>query len=133
MLRPLLAALVLLAATPAAAQPPPTWPKDGDKDGDGRLTREEYRAVAWGRLAGLDKNRDGAVAKTELPGLARLPGVQGRLDAFWKTMDASGDGAVSREEIAGLSDRRFAQFDTDMDGFLTRAEIEAARKAAGAR
>jgi Ca2+-binding EF-hand superfamily protein len=67
------AALIAIpAATFAGEDPAParsSWDafsKRFDLDTDGRVTWEEYQKVASG-FAGLDKNRDGAITKDEVP------------------------------------------------------------------
>ena len=69
----------------------------GDADGDGQLSVEEYRQIpATARaarqrqmFARLDENSDGALTPEEFPSaVARL-----------KSLDADGDGLVTREEL----------------------------------
>ena len=42
-------------------------------------------------------------------------------------LDSNGDGKITVDEFVAYSGHRFEQFDTDRDGKLTNAEIEAAR------
>lgn len=73
----------------------------GDKNHDGKLEAEEFRALiakaagAFGR-AGMPRERFAA-------------------------LDKNGDGKVSKDEFAGPP-ARFAQLDADHDGFVTRQE-----------
>ena len=45
-----------------------------------------------------------------------------------KTVDSNGDGKLSAEEHASGAQQMFAKMDTDKDGALTLAEIEAGHK-----
>lgn len=51
-------------------------------------------------------------------------GHQGERPGF-ETLDADGDGQVTRDEIAGRMQARFDAADTDGDGKLSRAELSA--------
>ena len=66
-----LAALTL--ATPASAQPADMAGMDTNKDG--RTSRAEYRVGLVSETMKYDKNRDGRVTVSELPGVLRLPGI----------------------------------------------------------
>ena len=45
-----------------------------------------------------------------------------------KQNDTSGDGALSRDELAARAEVRFTQLDTNADGYLDAAEIKAGRR-----
>jgi hypothetical protein len=68
------------------------------------------------------------VTVAELPGFTRLPGVKGAVEKVFKSNDASGDGALSPEELAARAEVRFGELDTNRDGYLNSAEIKAARR-----
>ncbi len=106
LLGPLVACAWLLAAAPAAAQPPsgarggPGWGGPGrggppdlrqmlqrlDKNKDGELAKEEVPDPMWSRLSRADANDDGTISKDELRKIAarvsemRRRGGQGRGD-----------------------------------------------------
>jgi len=108
-----------------------------DADRDERLDSREIEAASQ-RLASLDKNGDGEVTADELPelmviGLARgslenaeatftpppviSRGPAGDAPRWFAAMDANGDGAISRREFLGESEK-FAQLDKDGNGLL---------------
>lgn len=125
----LLAALLLACAAPAAAQQRPDL-TELDMDRDGKVSRADYKAAVLKELIKYDKNRDGRVLRTELPALAKLPGMRGQVDRIWKTYDHSGDGVVTRDEVSAQAERRFGELDTDKDGVFSQAEADAAAAAA---
>src|SRR5690625_7576117 len=96
-----LAAAALVAALAAAgltahageqdrSRPAPAeWMlKKLDRDEDGVITREEFRAPALERFDKLDTNGDGMISREEW-----TAGVDARFDR----MDANGDGRLDRE------------------------------------
>jgi Ca2+-binding EF-hand superfamily protein len=112
-----------------------------DADHDERLDSREIEG-AEARLAALDKNGDGLLTGDELPevlliGLARgsienpdatfaPPPViarspDGKAPRWFTAMDANQDGAVSRREFLGTSEK-FAELDRDGNGLLDVAE-----------
>ncbi|MFV1527891.1 MULTISPECIES: EF-hand domain-containing protein [unclassified Phaeobacter] len=76
--------------------------------------------VAVGALIGAT----GAIAK---PGFAGKGGHGPRMS--FEEMDTNGDGQVTRSEMEGLREARFAAADADGDGKLTLAEMEKAAEA----
>ena len=82
--------------------------KLGDQDGDGKLSREEYRDL-------LLRARDSGAS-----------GIGNRFAAI----DRNGDGKLSREEFQGPP-AVFDRLDADKDGFLTRTEAAAMRAGPG--
>jgi Ca2+-binding EF-hand superfamily protein len=113
-----------------------------DKDGDGKLSKEELpKQIAGGRgprrpgldLARADKNKDGYVDLLELIVALEQAGAGGRgrrggprmLKQLMERFDADKDGRVTREEWKGRPEI-FARLDTNKDGAITKDEIEQA-------
>lgn len=108
-----------------------------DKNKDGKLSAEERphrrhgmgdghrrgRGDHGGMMKQLDTDGDGRISKAEAAG-------QPRFAEHFAKMDANGDGYVDAKdrELRGKQrrDEWFANADTDKDGKLTRAEIDAA-------
>jgi Ca2+-binding EF-hand superfamily protein len=118
-----------------------------DWDHDGRLGAREI-ARAGERLASLDKDGDGKLIPAEVPdriaiqvlrGAQAAEGMAMTADyaparpaarsgpAWFQRMDTNGDGDVSPSEFLGTAER-FAELDTDHDGFLSAEEAEAAAR-----
>lgn len=102
--------------------------KAADGNGDGEVTLDEFtsyvkkRAQAGGK-GGLGSSRSGE-------GRARKRKNRGRMSAgMLKRWDRDRDGKVSAEEFPGR-EKAFQRFDIDKDGFLTEADIAAAKNAA---
>jgi Ca2+-binding EF-hand superfamily protein len=114
---------------------------------DGRLGPREMR-MAWSRLAPLDRDGDGAIARTEVPrqmqmsvrqsGLnypyqyisaevgyrTQLPvPVPSRGPVWFRKMDRNADGDVSAREWLG-TEEEFKKIDTDGDGLISVEEAE---------
>jgi Ca2+-binding EF-hand superfamily protein len=134
----------LAAAGPAPARSErPALPEFAamDRDGDGRVTREEMAAARTEGFAAADANRDGALDRTEIETLvrARLEATRPRraeraarkvTDKFFERADTDRDGFVSAaEQTERLALRGFRVIDSDGDGTITRAEAEAPRRA----
>jgi Ca2+-binding EF-hand superfamily protein len=114
---------------------------------DGRLGLREMR-MAWSRLAHLDRDGDGCIAKTEIPRQFQMAARQSGLNypyqgftvdvgyrtqmqapvptrgpAWFRKMDRNGDGDVSPREWLG-SEEDFKKIDTDGDGLISPEEAE---------
>jgi len=106
-----------------------------DSNGDGVVDRAE--AAKHPRLAGkfdeLDKNKDGKLAKEEMP--RRHDGRHGKRghgprEAMTR-LDTNKDGRISRAEATageGKFAARFEQMDANKDGFIDRADHEVRAK-----
>lgn len=100
-----------------------------DKDGDGRITREEMAARRAEMVAGLDADGDGFLSAAEIAAF-HLRGADDRANAhaarMIERMDADGDGRIGVAEMMasrGGGDGMFDRMDADDDGALTRDEM----------
>lgn len=103
--------LLLVSAGPLHAQAPAT-PADllarMDLDGDGRVSREEYRAWMSRGFRAMDANGDGILQPEELPPGTRFRGrsaltlaeLHAQLDARFDLQDINGDGYLDARELA---------------------------------
>jgi Ca2+-binding EF-hand superfamily protein len=114
---------------------------------DGRLGLREMR-MAWSRLAHLDRDGDGCIARTEIPRQFQVavrqsglnypyqgfvvevgyrtpaqPPAPTRGPAWFRKMDRNGDGDVSPREWLG-SEEDFKKIDADGDGLISAEEAE---------
>lgn len=85
-----------------------------DYDGDGRISREEFRNQAARSAFAADKNNDGAIEDGEL----KLSSDQR------KALDTNGDGKVSVEELQEGQVGGFGELDKNSDGFLDANEMK---------
>ncbi len=100
-----------------------------DKDGDGKITRDEYQGNAQ-LFDRLDKNGDGSIGRDELPKLPATPKKgqarpAGAMADRLKAMDTDGDGKLTRDEYQGNA-QLFDRLDQDSDGSLTGDELRSA-------
>lgn len=118
----LLAAVALCVAAPAfaASHARDTFIKEQDLNGDGSVSKDEFKAGRDKQFADIDANRDGALSHDEYVGefTARLA----------KRLAASTDTAEKKEEerVRQLrqADVRFGVLDTDKSGGITPAEFD---------
>ncbi|AMN48192.1 hypothetical protein ACG33_14015 [Steroidobacter denitrificans] len=123
-----------------------------DKDGDGAISRDEFRNARVELFARMDKNSDGYLDEADRRTDTKAPGAAAKTntdqpprkgarhehrrmhkDMNHKTMferlDADGDGRLSKDEFVDGAMSRFDQADTDGNGMLDTQELEAMRKA----
>jgi hypothetical protein len=99
------------------------WPatyKRFDRDGDGRISREEL-AGSDADFTRLDRNHDGALSETDFDfsahALSPSPGTM----LFYR-VDRDGNGKLTRDELEGF----FRAADTGGEGFLSLADLQEA-------
>lgn len=130
MYRFILAALALAPAPAALAQ---QGGENGilaaaDANGDGAVSRDEYRKARGARFARLDRNGDGAVGKDDYARLRTVrPEAAQKLDLLVSEADANKDGKVTRAEYDAMPVPMFDLADTDRNGSVDKAEMAAAR------
>lgn len=131
-------ATVLLAAGCATsekeryAQPPSLEEqfKKADKNGDGKVSRQEYGALLIDEMAVyFDGNRDGVIDKAEFVALGGSPEAFAKLDKNGNGF-LTADEAKANQEAVEILTVAFVGADTNGDGFVTLAEAKAYREKA---
>ena len=128
----------LAPALPALAQsareggsPPSAYGSHRGGEGDGRsMTLAEFQARYRERLMRADTDHDGRISLAEFMAARqnRAGGGYGSDPAAqFKKLDTNNDGYVTPAEIDAVSAERFARMDADHDGVLTPQERAAAR------
>lgn len=103
--------------------------KSMDKNGDGRISRDEFTGPAP-RFDKIDADHDGFATLPEFRQFTARAAVPGQAAlARFEAIDKDKDGKLSREEFPGPKPL-FDRLDADQDGSLTRTEL---RKAGGAQ
>ena len=91
-----------------------------DRNGDGKISFEEYRNAMLRRFAARDKNHDGVLDEKEFP------------KEWLAGAGATADNKVTLEEFGDELEGVFKRFDSNGDGQLEAGELDAfvdARKA----
>ena len=86
-----------------------------DRNGDGKIDREEFHRRTVEAFYFLDKDRKGYLVFVDLRGLS---------SENFKAADRQGDGKLSLDEFVNARFRQFDLADTSGDGVLTIEEIE---------
>ena len=95
-----------------------------DSNGDGVISRAEYRAVQAARWPQIDRNGDGYLAEDDFP---RIAAQRARTQlGHVAYLDTDGDGRISRTEFLDGPAPVFRRADRNGDGVLTRSELEGA-------
>jgi hypothetical protein len=94
-----------------------------DRNGDLKVSRNEYEWGVAKAFAGADRNGDETLSLIEFGGwaeatLGNAGALPGRFD-----FDRDGDDRISRAEFRRLFAARFATLDTNRDAALVRAEL----------
>ncbi|HEX8568618.1 MAG TPA: hypothetical protein VF699_01655 [Caulobacteraceae bacterium] len=113
------AALAVLLAGAAQAQPAQSGRRGADTDGDRRVSFVEMQARHAERFARLDLNRDGAITQPE----AREARVAIKAERQERRADRRERRAERSENRGERLGQMFARRDADRDGFLTQAEL----------
>jgi len=111
---------LLLMDGPAMAQTRPapdtkTWVKEHDRNGDGKIDREEFNQAVVEAFFFRDKNKSGYLTIEELREAA---------PEAVKAANRKGDGKLTLQEYVNALFKDFEAADTDKDGLLAVEEID---------
>ena len=112
---------------------PEEFIKRFDKDGDGKLTRDELPPFFAKAMQNADKNNDGTLSRSEYLAATAKRKVRDVVnkpsdpDPGFNALDKNDDGFISRAEARGnpYLEKRFKSADKNNDGKLNRAEYVA--------
>ena len=111
-----------------------------DTNGDGLISKAENRAMVEARFARMDADRDGTIEAGEGrkamgkagwgkrgEGRGKPRAMRGGRGGGMMMADANKDGVITRAEFDAMSAQRFAKLDTNSDGRIDAAEMQAQR------
>jgi hypothetical protein len=96
-----------------------------DRNRDGVVTCDEWKAYAGELFDGADANRDGFLDRTEYGKVISTDRMFETVDLSY--YDANGDGKVSRSEFVDKPNRAFALLDKNNECKLTSSQVAGAR------
>lgn len=130
--------LAVLATLPAAAfAAQPSAPAPGahadffqhmlqkmDRNGDGRISLDEYLAEAGAKFKSIDSANKGRIDAADIAASpAAIARIDRRAERLVRRLDSSGAGYVTADEFAAAAQKRFARLDRNGDGRLTPDEL----------
>lgn len=126
----IMCAAMMVAAPAALAQnalDPFALFASADANGDGAVSKSEFLAARTKVFPQIDRNGDGVLTADEFS--AQAQGLQGRIMAprLFANFDLNADGKVTPEEFAKAPAPLFDKADTNHDGVVSKAELDAVR------
>ena len=100
---------------------------DADEDGDGRVSKDEYRLARERQFERLDTNDDGVVSSNDFVHNTTRRTSLDQIDGLIALFDIDRNGVVSREDLHVGPLPVFDAADADRDGFLDGAEMATLR------
>lgn len=150
----LLAASAGVATAHAQNSGPGPMLSQADKDGDGTISRDEFRNSRAAHFTRMDRNSDGYLDEADRRATTKTPRADAETDAdrparegprhermhkrmhkgmghklMFERLDADSDGRLSKDEFVDGALPMFDQADTDGNGVLDAQELEAMKKA----
>jgi len=134
--------LAVLATLPVAAfAAQPSAPAQGahadffqhmlqkmDRNGDGRISLDEYLAEAGAKFKSIDSANKGRIDAADIAASpAAIARIDRRAEHLVRRLDSAGAGYVTADEFAAAAQKRFARLDRNGDGRLTPDEFAARR------
>jgi len=104
-----------------------------DRNGDGRVTKQEFVESRTERFDQIDRNGDSKIDRADFPAATDHKRTLAFIDRQIANADRDGDGAVSRAELAGAATPLFDRADVNRDGVVGQEEAAAFRNALAAR
>lgn len=127
--------VLVSAAAPGFAQSPSSAIDRLDANGDGAVSRQEFRIARAADFRRLDADRDGTLTEAEFLGRGADPEspVTRRRRARFAALDADGDGRVTQPEYFEFGARQFRGRDANGDGRISPDELRARHATDGDR
>lgn len=100
-------------------------PAKHDKNGDGKLTKEEAPPPLQQHFDEVDTNKDGSLDQQELKAAREKRGGPGG-PGMVARLDKNGDGKIAKDEAPAPMQQHFDQVDTNKDGLVDQTELQAA-------
>jgi hypothetical protein len=95
------------------------------------VDKATFQAAARTRLLQGDTGKDGRLSKAEWIASAQARGAKRDPGRVFDKLDTNHDGFLATAEIDALSARRFTKIDANADSMVTASERQAAREGTG--